>query len=162
MDSAAGRAVFSHRSLIRLVRALMLVLLLQVGLGLASTSQAAAWMSFDEMYAGVSSQGLVMSNKLTGLNGQQVSMQGFMAPPLKPTINFFVLTQTPMSICPFCSTDADWPTNIVVVYLDEPVTALPYDAPITVTGTLDVGSFVDGDTGFVSLVRIHASSVSAS
>ena len=46
-------------------------------------------------------------------------MRGFMAPPLKAEAKFFVLTEIPMSICPFCSSDADWPDNIVVVYLDE-------------------------------------------
>ena len=64
-----------------------------------------------------------------------------------------------MAVCPFCSTDADWPSNIVVVYLENPVTALPYDQTITVTGTLSVGSYVDSETGFVSLVRINNAQV---
>jgi hypothetical protein len=42
-----------------------------------------------------------------------------MAPPLKAEAAFFVLTEIPMSLCPFCSSDADWPDNIVVVYLGE-------------------------------------------
>lgn len=116
-------------------------------------------LQFDEMYSGASARGLQLSDKLIGLDGKTVQMTGFMAPPLKPTIAFFVLTQTPMAICPFCSTDADWPNNIVVVKLSEPVTALPFDQPISVTGTLEVGSQVDEETGFVSLVRIRASKV---
>lgn len=83
------------------------------------------------------------------------------APPLTPTINFFVLTREPMSICPFCSSDADWPTDIVVVKLDEPVKALPFDRPISVTGTLELGTTVDAETGFVSLVRIKAEQLEA-
>jgi hypothetical protein len=86
-------------------------------------------------------------------------MVGFMAPPLKPTLAFFVLTQIPMSICPFCSTDADWPSNIVLVKLGDPVTALPFDQPIRVTGLLELGTQVDAETGFVSLVRIRADTV---
>lgn len=66
-----------------------------------------------------------------------------------------------MSVCPFCSTDADWPDNIIVVKLSEPVTALPYDAPIQVTGTLEIGSEVDEETGFVSQLRIAADSIEA-
>ena len=62
-------------------------------------------------------------------------MTGFMAPPLKPSINFFVLTETPMAVCPFCSTDADWPYNMVVIYVNGSVDALPYDQEVTVTGT---------------------------
>ena len=64
-----------------------------------------------------------------------------------------------MSVCPFCSTDADWPDNIVVVKLSDPVTALPYDTPITVTGILETGSETDEETGFVSQLRIVADSI---
>lgn len=118
-------------------------------------------MTFDEMYAGVSSLGITFSDKLKNAEGQTVEMAGFMAPPLTPTINFFVLTREPMSICPFCSTDADWPADIVVVQLTEPVVALPFDRPISVTGTLELGTEVDAETGFVSLVRIQAQSLEA-
>ena len=116
-------------------------------------------LSFDDMYAGASAEGLILSDTLKNANGTTVTMQGYMAPPLKPSINFFVLTQEPMAVCPFCYTDADWPSNIVVVYLENPVTALPYDQTITVTGTLSVGSYVDSETGFVSLVRINNAQV---
>lgn len=116
-------------------------------------------LDFSEMYAGASSLGLTFSDKISQLVGKRVTMVGFMAPPLKPTLAFFVLTQVPMSICPFCSTDADWPNNIVVVKLKEPVTALPFDQPIRVSGTLEIGSQLDEETGFVSLVRIQADQV---
>ena len=114
----------------------------------------AASLDFSDMYSGASSEGLVFSDALNSLNGSEVTMTGFMAPPLKPSINFFVLTETPMAVCPFCSTDADWPYNMVVVYVNGSVDALPYDQEVTVTGTLDLGSYMDGDTGFVSQVRL--------
>ncbi|MCB5828003.1 hypothetical protein [Acidaminococcus intestini] len=114
----------------------------------------AASLDFSDMYSGASSEGLVFSDTLNSLNGSEVTMTGFMAPPLKPSINFFVLTETPMAVCPFCSTDADWPYNMVVVYVNGSVDALPYDQEVTVTGTLDLGSYMDGDTGFVSQVRL--------
>ena len=114
----------------------------------------AASLEFSDMYSGASSEGLVFSDTLNSLNGSEVTMTGFMAPPLKPSINFFVLTETPMAVCPFCSTDADWPYNMVVVYVNGSVDALPYDQEVTVTGTLDLGSYMDGDTGFVSQVRL--------
>ncbi len=116
---------------------------------------------FDEMYASVSARGIVLSEKLKNAEGKTVSMIGFMAPPLTPTINFFVLTREPMSICPFCSSDADWPSDIVVVKLDEPVKALHVDSPIKVTGKLELGTAVDAETGFVSLVRIAAENLEA-
>ena len=118
-------------------------------------------LGFDDLYSSVSSRGVVLSDKLRSNEGNSVSMVGFMAPPLTPTINFFVLTREPMSICPFCGSDADWPTDIVVVKLDEPVTALPFDSPIKVTGTLELGTEVDAETGFVSLVRIKADNLEA-
>lgn len=118
-------------------------------------------MTFDELYSGWSSEGLQLSDKAASLEGQTVTMTGYMAPPLTPTIHFFVLTEVPMSVCPFCSSDADWPDNIIVVKLSEPVTALPYDAPIQVTGTLEIGSEMDEETGFVSQLRIAADSISA-
>ena len=136
---------------------LHLVLALVVALGASSgVVQAAASLSFGQMYAGSTVRGLVLSDYLQSLAGQEVEMTGFMAPPLTPTITFFVLTEVP-----FCSTDADWPNNIVVVKLQEPVVALPFDAPITVRGSLELGSAVDAETGFVSLVRINAYSVNA-
>lgn len=119
-------------------------------------AEAPTEISFDEMYGSVSSLGIEFSEKLAGNQGRRVSMIGFMAPPLKPTIHFFVLTREPMSICPFCSSDADWPVNIVVVKLSDPVVSLPFDRPIRVTGQLDLGTAVDSETGFVSLVRIQA------
>lgn len=122
---------------------------------------SATELGFDDLYSSVSSRGVTISDKLRSNEGCTVSMVGFMAPPLTPTINFFVLTREPMSICPFCGSDADWPTDIVVVKLSEPVTALPFDSPIRVTGTLELGSEVDAETGFVSLVRIKATGLEA-
>jgi hypothetical protein len=114
---------------------------------------------FGEMYGEVSSLGIALSDRLRSLENRSVVMEGFMAPPLKPTLDFFVLTRVPMSICPFCSSDADWPYDIVVVYLKEPVTALPFDRPLRVEGRLELGTKVDPATGFVSLVRIYATSL---
>ena len=139
-------------------RGLRMVMLLAL-LSVISPIVMAQTLSFDDMYACASAEGLILSDTLKNANGTTVTMQGYMAPTLKPSINFFVLTQEPMAVCPFCSTDADWPSNIVVVYLENPVTALPYDQTITVTGTLSVGSYVDSETGFVSLVRINNAQV---
>ncbi|MDR1622482.1 MAG: hypothetical protein LBS00_08925 [Synergistaceae bacterium] len=123
---------------------------------MGAAAEAAKNLRFGEMYGKVSSRGIVLSDKLKLLADQTVVMEGFMAPPLKPTLDFFVLTRVPMSLCPFCSSDANWPSDIVVVYLEKPVTALPFDRPIRVEGRLELGTKVDAETGFVSLVRIYA------
>jgi len=121
--------------------------------------EQATHLEFNEFYSGASALGLELSAKLESLKGKKVQISGFMAPPLKPTLSFFVLTKVPMSICPFCSTDADWPNDIVLIKLSKPVTALPFDRPITVTGDLEVGYQMDDETGFISLVRIVADTV---
>jgi hypothetical protein len=111
-------------------------------------------LAFDELYGTVSVLGLTFSDKLKALEGQRVRMKGFMAPPLKAEAKFFVLTERPMALCPFCSSDADWPADIVVVYLDHAQTFEQANARIEVTGRLEIGSWTDPETGFVSQVRV--------
>ena len=120
--------------------------------GMAEAAQQS--LDFEELYGKVSPLGLSFSDKVKSLAGKPVTMRGFMAPPLKAEAKFFVLTQIPMSICPFCSTDADWPDNIVVVYLESAQTFEQANALIAVSGKLEVGSWTDPETGFVSLLRI--------
>lgn len=142
----------------KVFRRFLASLFLSITMSIALEANAAS-LDFSDMYSGASSEGLVFSDTLNSLNGSEVTMTGFMAPPLIPSINFFVLTETPMAVCPFCSTDADWPYNMVVVYVNGSVDALPYDQEVTVTGTLDLGSYMDGDTGFVSQVRLLEATV---
>ncbi|MDQ0472590.1 hypothetical protein [Labrys wisconsinensis] len=146
----------SRRRLLRLTAA-------AAGLFAAGRPAAAAVpaLTFDELYGKVSVLGLTFSDKVKGLAGESVSMRGFMAPPLKAEAKFFVLTEIPMSICPFCSSDADWPDNILVVYLDRAQTFEQANARIEVTGRLEVGSWTDPETGFVSLLRLVGASFAA-
>lgn len=141
------------------MKRILLIFLTAFVLLLGAASAEAEELSFDEIYSGYSADGLTFSDKTLSLEGGAVTVSGYMAPPLTPTIHFFVLTEVPMSVCPFCSSDADWPDNIIVVKVDDPITALPYDTPITVTGTLEIGSETDEETGFVSQLRAHADSI---
>ncbi len=139
-------------------QALTITLGLMSGLPLLATARRAeanSDITFDELYGKVSVLGLEFSDKVKQLNGKDVAMRGFMAPPLKAEAQFFVLTEIPMSICPFCSTDSDWPDNIVVVYLDEKQTFTQPSQTIEVRGKLEMGSWTDSETGFVSLLRIR-------
>ena len=110
--------------------------------------------TFDDLYAERGVLGYKLSRKVLALAGKPVAMRGYMAPPLKAEADFFVLTRDPVSICPFCSSDADWPDDIVVVYLSRASTFVQQGHPIEVTGRLEVGSKIDPVTGFVSLLRI--------
>jgi hypothetical protein len=116
---------------------------------------------FTEMYSAIGPRGAVFSNKLQALAGQQVEMQGYMAPPLKPALDFFVLTRIPLATCPFCSTDADWPVDIVFVRMPEDEAARPTASLLRVRGTLEIGSARDQATGFLSQVRLIANDVEA-
>jgi len=112
--------------------------------------------TFDEFYDGSNLRaGLILSDKLVSLDGQRVVMEGYMAPPLKPELDFFVLTRIRLSFCPFCTTGADWPDDIALIYLDEASTTTPTLSPVRITGQIEVGTSVDQETGMVSLVRIY-------
>jgi hypothetical protein len=86
-------------------------------------------------------------------------MAGYMAPPLKPALDFFVLTRVPLALCPFCASDAQWPEDIVFVRMPPGQTVKPTAAPVQVVGRLDIGTKTDAATGFVSLIRIEAEQV---
>ena len=85
---------------------------------------------------------------------REIQVTGFMAPPLKAEAKFFVLTKKPMSVCPFCETEADWPSDIVVVYTAEVIDVVPFNVPIAVDGRLSLGTYKDEEIGFVSRVRL--------
>ena len=115
---------------------------------------AAKRLRFEEMYAGNSVLGLTFSDKLKALSGSEVRIQGFMAPPLKADADFLVLTKEPVSLCPFCDSDQDWPDSIIVVKLSRRQDFVQANRLIEVTGLLETGSQTDEATGFVSLVRL--------
>ena len=148
MTMDASSLLLSRRCALGLIGAAALMLPTRPALAARPT------LTFDEMYGSVGVLGLTFSDRLKSLEGQEIAMQGFMAPPLKAEANFFVLTEIPMALCPFCSSDADWPDDIVVVYLESAQTFEQANATIEVHGRLETGSWTDPETGFVSLVRI--------
>lgn len=114
---------------------------------------------FDEFYAGFDiRRGVVLSEKLKSLDGLEVVMEGYMAPPLKPELDWFVLTRIRLEYCPFCSSGADWPMDIAVVYLSES-SMVATQAPVRIWGRIEIGNAIDPETGMVSLVRIYAEKV---
>ncbi|MDO5646612.1 hypothetical protein [Paracoccus sp. (in: a-proteobacteria)] len=88
------------------------------------------------------------------LEGKRVTIDGFMAPPLRAESDFFVLTNIPMAICPFCSSEAEWPNDIMAVYTKRQVRVISFNAPIAVNGVLELGTYTDPELGFVSRVRL--------
>ena len=119
-----------------------------------------ALLSFDTLYKSVGVLGTQYSERAKLLKGKEVRMRGYMAPPLKPESKFFVLTREPVAVCPFCSSDAQWPSDIVVIYLKAALAPINFSRRFEVTGKLEMGSWTDPDTGFVSQVRIVDAEVS--
>lgn len=113
-----------------------------------------ASLAFNELYGAQRVLGLELSPKTRSLEGRPVRILGYMAPPLKAEVGFFVLTRAPVALCPFCNSDSDWPSDIVVVYPRERTGWAQDGLPVAVSGMLELGSRIDPQTGFVSLVRI--------
>ncbi|MDF0600834.1 hypothetical protein P1J78_08835 [Psychromarinibacter sp. C21-152] len=88
------------------------------------------------------------------MEGQRVTVEGYMAPPLKAETNFFVLTKMPMAVCPFCETEAEWPDDILAIYAKRTIDVIPFNVNIETRGVLELGTFKDPETGFVSRVRL--------
>ena len=120
----------------------------------APFAKAAESLKFAELYKSRTVLGMAFADRTLQLAGKPVDLAGYMAPPLKPESNFFVLTRTPVSVCPFCDSDADWPADIVVVYLKKSGSFLQDGSAVSVSGVLQTGSKTDRDTGFVSQLRI--------
>ena len=77
-----------------------------------------------------------------------------MAPPIKPDIEFFVLTKLPMAVCPFCDSEMDWPTDIVwsgSAHQDW----VDFNSRSSSPARLQLGTDIDEETGFVSRVRLE-------
>jgi hypothetical protein len=112
------------------------------------------FLTFDSLYKSVGVLGMVYSDQAKALKNKEVRMRGYMAPPLKPESKFFVLTREPVAVCPFCSSDAQWPVDIVVIYLRDTLAPTNFSRRIEVNGILEMGSWTDPQSGFVSQVRI--------
>lgn len=100
------------------------------------------------------SRGMELAPDTAALDGVTISMTGYMAPPLKPEVDFFVLTKLPMATCPFCNDAADWPTDLVVAYAKDPIDVVRFSTLIKVEGRFETGFKTDAETGFVSFLRL--------
>lgn len=97
---------------------------------------------------------LSFSEIATTMEGESITVSGFMAPPLKAESRFFVLTTRPMAVCPFCESEAEWPNDILAVYTKRLLKVVPFNVPLLARGKLELGAVKDEETGFVSRVRI--------
>ena len=120
----------------------------------SARAQTPGLLGFDGLYKSFGVRGLVFSDLVVALDRRPVRMAGYTAPPLKAESNFFVLTREPLALCPFCQSDADWPVDIVVIYLRRQSSLIDAGTRVSVVGRLEAGSWTDPDNGFVSQLRI--------
>lgn len=123
--------------------------------GGGARAEEPAFFTFDMLYKSFGVLGGVYSDRLLATKGRAMTITGYMAPPLKAESDFFVLTREPMAICPFCQSDADWPADILVIYLDGASPLVTAGTKVAVTGRLEIGSWTDPDSGFVSQLRLR-------
>jgi hypothetical protein len=121
-------------------------------------ADSAEFFTFDTLYKSIGVRGIEYSDRLLAAKSRRITITGYMAPPLKAESTFFVLTREPMAICPFCQSDADWPNDILVIYMAEATPLVAAGAKVAVTGRLEVGSWTDPETGFVSQLRLRDAS----
>jgi hypothetical protein len=119
-------------------------------LALPARASSVPVVRFRELYA----QGTEFSDFALAHADRVVAVQGYMAPPLKAMSRFFVLTRLPMSYCPFCESEAEWPETILVVYTREVIEPVPYNLPIVAEGRLELGGWLDPELGFWSKMRL--------
>ena len=127
-------------------------------LAVSARGDDAEIISFGGLYKSFGVLGYEFADHVKGRAGRSVAMMGYMAPPLSVESDFFVLTREPLAICPFCQSDADWPVDILVVYLARATPLVTAGARIMVTGKLEVGSWTDPATGFMSQIRLRDAS----
>jgi hypothetical protein len=118
-------------------------------LGLLALPAGSAELRWDSLYADGE-----FSEQAKLLDGAEVTLTGYMAPPLKANSKFWVMGDKPMTFCPFCATAEEWPSGIVVVYPTSNSVVPPDDRLIAVTGKLMLGLSTDPETGYVSKVRL--------
>lgn len=94
------------------------------------------------------------SDLALSLEGRRITVDGFMATPLKADAKFFVLTKMPMAVCPFCNAEAEGPEGILAVYIKRSLKVIPFNISIAAEGVLELGSLRDEATGFLSMVRL--------
>ena len=119
------------------------------------SSLAAAELEFGTFHADVVRGGVEFSQNLLELEGQEVVMIGYMAPPLKPRVSWFALTREPMATCPYCSDAADWPEDVVFARLPSGrnTNSENHQTLLRVTGRLEIGVDSNVEEG-LSLIRL--------
>ncbi|TDE85022.1 hypothetical protein [Deinococcus sp. S9] len=122
---------------------LLPLLCLLLGGALASPTP----LRFDQFYSRVTIRGPEFSPLARALNGQEVALEGYVAPGEEgEPPQLLVLTAQPLQECPYCMEAADWPNAVEGMWqhvLVELPAGVPLPAPqsrVRVVGRLLLGN----------------------
>lgn len=140
--------------------------------GAATASLAVPSVSFASSTTNVITPSDLLTDRLSiselarELNGERVTMSGYMTPPIKGAENLAVLSEKPTRICPVCNDrtgdsfmavcgpcsvgDASVSGRALAVYANEAIRSRPFNVRLEVHGILNVGTAFEERTGFMS------------
>lgn len=95
-----------------------------------------------------------LTDKLLSLDGKTVELKGYMAPPLKLGLDWFLLTDFPVGVCPYHSNVGQITAGMALIYVEGPEFPFTYE-PLRLVGELHIGELADPETGMVSIARLY-------
>lgn len=95
-----------------------------------------------------------LTDKMLSLDGRQVELRGYMAPPLKLGLDWFLFGELPMGVCPFHANVGSITSGSALVYVEGPEYPFSSD-PLSIIGEFHIGELTDPETGMVSLARLY-------
>lgn len=104
------------------------------------------------------------------LDGERITVTGFMTPPVRGAADLAVLVDRPTRICPVCTERAgeqamslcgpcssgNGPSlaKAMAIHAKQAIRKVPYNVRVDVTGTLEIGNEFEERTGFLSASRL--------
>lgn len=144
----------------------MRVLALCAALAWGAACAAPTALRFDQFYSGAGVRGPVFTPLAQGLNGQAVSLEGYVAPGEEgeaPAV--LILSARPLRECPYCLEAADWPNDVegmwkhVLVELPAGMAIPTPGLKVRVTGTLLLGNRPAPLANLATPLHLRATSV---
>lgn len=111
------------------------------------------FLGYDALFSSIGVLGHELSPQLKMLDGQAVTMRGYLSPAGHEADGIFVLTRTPVASCSGCGEEHDWPADAVFVFAADAGRDLSPGRPVAVLGRLEHGLLRVGEAN--SLVRLR-------
>src|SRR5204862_4649276 len=101
-------------------------------------------LALDTLYKNPDMPGVDYRPKVLELAGQRVAVKGYVVPHTADrAASFMVVSAEPLAGCPHCLAALDLPPDSVIAYFKEQPKLADIGLPVTVEGTLELGSRSD-------------------